>query len=62
MIRITLTREDLYKVLEEKFGAGHFVLHYIESDAHQKAKHGDKELESMTALPRKEAYVLHIDP
>lgn len=59
-MKIDLTKNEVRRILIEKFGEGEFRVFYTESDKLLEARLG-KKLKEFEKPPQKESYVLHFD-
>ena len=59
-MNIDLTREEINKILKEKFGDASFRVFYTESDKNWEARNR-KKISELKECPEKEMYVLCFD-
>lgn len=59
-MNITLTKQEIRKILEDKFGKGTFRLFYTESDKLWEARMG-RVIANMSEVPNKESFVVYFD-
>ena len=59
-MRIDLDKNEIKKILEEKFGKADFRIFYTESDKCWEERN-DKKIKDLERPPEKESYLLYID-
>ena len=59
-MEITLNRQEINKILKEKYGDGFFKCFYVESDKTWEQRN-KKKTKDLKEPPKKEAYLLYFD-
>lgn len=59
-MKIDLTKKEVAKILEEKYGAGEFRVFYTESDREWEQRN-NKSIKTSKEFPVKISYVLYFD-